>query len=142
MPLLPSYHSGKEPPDITGGARDTGLIPTSGRSPGGGNGHLLQCCLENPMHRGVWWAAVHGITKSQKPLNTHTHTHTHTRCLHLYCICTSNLHWGHLSTLRNFPLNQISSVQSCPTLCNPVDCSMPGLPVHYQLLEFAQTHVH
>ena len=43
---------------------------------------------------------------------THTHTHTHTRCLHLYCICTSNLHWGHLSTLRNFPLNQFSSVMS------------------------------
>ena len=31
---------------------------------------------------------------------------------------------------------------SCPTLCDPVDCSMPGLPVHHQLLELAQTHVH
>ena len=38
---------------------------------------------------------------------------------------------------------QFSSVaQSCPTLCNPMDCSMPGLPVHHQLLELAQTHVH
>ena len=38
---------------------------------------------------------------------------------------------------------QFSSVaQSCPTLCDPMDCSMPGLPVHYQLLEFTQTHVH
>ena len=38
---------------------------------------------------------------------------------------------------------QFSSVpQSCPTLCNPMDCSMPGLPVHHQLPEFAQTHVH
>ena len=37
----------------------------------------------------------------------------------------------------------ISSVaQPCLTLCNPMDCSMPGLPVHHQLLEFAQTHVH
>ena len=35
-----------------------------------------------------------------------------------------------------------SSVQSCPTLCDPIDCSMPGLPVHHQLLEFTQTHVH
>ena len=36
----------------------------------------------------------------------------------------------------------LSSVtQSCPTLYNPVDCSMPGLPVHHQLLELAQTHV-
>ena len=33
-------------------------------------------------------------------------------------------------------------LQSCPTLCNPMDCSMPGLPVHHQLLELAQTHVH
>ena len=32
--------------------------------------------------------------------------------------------------------------QSSPTLCDPVDCSMPGLPVHHQLLDFAQTHVH
>ena len=38
---------------------------------------------------------------------------------------------------------QISSVtQSCPTLCNPMNSSMPGLPVHYQLPEFTQTHVH
>ena len=38
---------------------------------------------------------------------------------------------------------QFSSVaQSCPTLCDPVDCSRPGLPVHHQLPEFTQTHVH
>ena len=38
---------------------------------------------------------------------------------------------------------QFSSVaQSCPTLCEPVDRSMPGLPVHHQLQEFTQTHVH
>ena len=39
--------------------------------------------------------------------------------------------------------DQIRSVaQSCPTLCNPMNCSTPGLPVHHQLLEFTQTHVH
>ena len=39
--------------------------------------------------------------------------------------------------------NQFSSVaQSCPTLCDPMDCSTPGLPVHHQLPEFTQTHVH
>ena len=32
--------------------------------------------------------------------------------------------------------------QSCPTLCDPMDCSMPGIPVHCQLPEFTQTHVH
>ena len=38
---------------------------------------------------------------------------------------------------------QFSSVtQSCPTLCNPMDSSMPGLPVHPQLPEYTQTHVH
>ena len=38
--------------------------------------------------------------------------------------------------------SQVSSVaQSCPTLCDPVDCSTPGLPVHHQLPEFTQTHV-
>ena len=38
---------------------------------------------------------------------------------------------------------QFSSVaQSCPSLCNPMDCSTPGFPVHVQLPELAQTHVH
>ena len=38
---------------------------------------------------------------------------------------------------------QFSSVaQSCPTLFDPMNCSTPGLPVHHQLLEFTQTHVH
>ena len=38
---------------------------------------------------------------------------------------------------------QFSSVApSCPTLCDPMDCSTPGLPVHHQLPEFTQTHVH
>ena len=40
-------------------------------------------------------------------------------------------------------LVQFSSVaQLCPTLCNPMDCSMPGLPVHHQLPEFTETRVH
>ena len=41
------------------------------------------------------------------------------------------------------PSVQFSSVtQSCPTLCHPMNCSTPGLPVHHQLPEFTQTHVH
>ena len=40
-------------------------------------------------------------------------------------------------------LYQFSSVaQLCPTLCNPMDCNTPGLPVHHQLPEFTQTHIH
>ena len=54
------------------------------------------------------------------------------------------------SNLRVIPhaCNYISSVQfssvaqSCPTLCDPMNCSAPGLPVHQQLPEFTQTHVH
>ena len=39
--------------------------------------------------------------------------------------------------------DHISSVtQSCPTLCDPMNHSTPGLPVHHQLPEFTQTHVH
>ena len=41
------------------------------------------------------------------------------------------------------PLVQFSSVsQSCPTLCDPMNCSTPGLPVHHHLPEFTQTHIH
>ena len=36
----------------------------------------------------------------------------------------------------------ISVAQLCPTLCDPMNCSTPGLPVHHQLPEFTQTHVH
>ena len=44
---------------------DPGSIPGSGRSPGEGNGSPLQSsCLKNSMDRGVWWASVHGVTKS------------------------------------------------------------------------------
>ena len=47
-------------------ARDLGLIPGLGRSPGEGNGDPFQYfCMENSMDRGTWWATVHGVTKSQ-----------------------------------------------------------------------------
>ena len=50
-------------------AGDSGLIPGSGRSLGGGNGNPLQYhCLENPMDRGAWRATVRGVTKSQTRL--------------------------------------------------------------------------
>ena len=52
------------------------------------------------------------------------------------CIITSYI-WG-LSDNHQFS----SVAQSCPTLCCPKNCSMPGLPVYHQLLEPTQTHVH
>ena len=45
-----------------------------------------------------------------------------------------------LTQLRHYSVSSIA--QSCLTLCNSMDCSTPGFPVHHQLLELAQTHVH
>ena len=48
-----------------------GLIPGSGRCPGGGHGNPLQySCLENPMDRGAWWAIVHDVAKNRTRLRT------------------------------------------------------------------------
>ena len=56
--------------------------------------------------------------------------------------CLENPH-GQRSLGGHSPSVQFSSVaQSCLTLCNPMDCSTPGLPVHHQLPELAQTHVY
>ena len=63
----------KNPPDNAGGAGDTSLIPESGRSPGGGNGNPFQYSyLKNPVDRGAWRAAVHGVAKSWTGLSMHT----------------------------------------------------------------------
>ena len=57
---------GKDPPVNAAHIRDVGLIPGSGRSPGGGHGNPLQySCLENFMDRGTWRATVHGVTKGR-----------------------------------------------------------------------------
>ena len=56
-------------------AEDPGLISGSGRSPGEENGNPLQySCLQNPMDRGAWWAAVHGVAKSWTRLSGFTFT--------------------------------------------------------------------
>ena len=73
----------KNPPANTGDLRDwspsskeLGLIPGLRRSPGGRDGNPLQCsCLENPMDKGAWKAAVHRVAQSQtqlKQLSMHT----------------------------------------------------------------------
>ena len=56
----------KNLPAKAGDTGDVGLIPESGRSPGGGNGNPFQYSgLENPMDRRVWQATAHGVSKSQ-----------------------------------------------------------------------------
>ena len=75
-----------------------------------------------------FWAS-HG-----PPMRSKCLTHTCSGCFSLTLI--SSLTW--LWTLSV----QFSSVaRSCPTLCNPTDCSTPGFPVHHQLPKLAQTHV-
>ena len=58
----------------------------------------------------------------------HNHTGSSLLLLHIFCI---NCHTHYLQFSR-----------SCPTLCDPMDCSTPGFPVHHHLPEFIQTHVH
>ena len=77
--------------------RVAGLIPGSGRPPGGGNGNPFQYfCLGNPMERGAWWAAVHGVTKEldmTERLNIITvQAYKNRRQLRIWspaCLCTS-----------------------------------------------------
>ena len=53
-------------PANAGASGDAGFIPGLGRSPGGGNGNLLQySCWNNPMDKGAWQTRVHGIAESQ-----------------------------------------------------------------------------
>ena len=55
----------KNLPANAGDSGNVGLIPGSGRSPGGEHGNPLQnSCLENPLDRGAWQATVHGVTDS------------------------------------------------------------------------------
>ena len=76
-------------------------------------------------------------------------------CKQQYCIGTWNvrsMNQGKLEVIKQemarvnidiFSSVQFSSIaQSCPALCEPMNRSMPGLPVHHQLPEFTQTHVH
>ena len=67
---------------------------------------------------------------------THAHTYIHTYS-HVY----STKEWLREWTLQPM-LFGCSVTQLCPALCDPMECSTPGFPVHHHLLEFAQTHVH
>ena len=144
-----------------------GSILGSGRSPEVGNGNSLQyCCLGNPMEWGAWRAIVHEVTKSQTGLSMHALKVATCPILTvflrvyglpgtllswtislIYCMvtvkCSSQRTGRKSACLIIFPSVQFISVaQSYPTLCDPMDCSTPGRPVHHQLWEFTQTHVH
>ena len=95
---------------------------------------------DTPMDRGAWRPTVHRVAKSWTRLNyitltilTQKYTHTH----------TPSMAWAKQPIRSLSSDTQIRSVaQSCPTLCDPMNRSTPGLSVHHQLPEFTQTHVH
>ena len=79
--LNPWWLSGKEP---TYNAGDLGLIPGSGRSPGEGNSNPFRCSyLGNPVDRGAWRAAVHGVAHSWRQLSDYATTPGSLRDFHL-----------------------------------------------------------
>ena len=70
---FPDGSVGKESACNEGETGDSGLIPESGRSPGGGNSNPLQySCLENPLDRGAWQASAQRVAKSWTQLTEHT----------------------------------------------------------------------
>ena len=69
--------------------------------------------------------------------NSHIIHFCHLNCIYSEWLCSSVC--AAIITI-NFQFSSV--IQSCPTLCDPMDCSTPGLPVHHQLPEFTQTHVH
>ena len=96
----------------------------------------------------------HWVAKSQTWLsNFHFHLVMIFLCLHAVCMSLNQVQlfatpWT-VAHQRDSPptpklrLSQFSSVtQSCLTLCDPMDCSTPGLPVHHQFPKFTQSHVH
>ena len=63
-----------------------------------------------------------------------------TRSFPIYLVCKYLA--SSFVVLLSIYIPVVQLAQSCPTLCNPKDCSMPGFPVLHYLLEFAQTHMH
>ena len=119
------------------------------------------------MDGGAWWAAVHGVAKSRTRLSVFTFT-SHFHALEKEMAAHSSvLAWripgmgepGGLPSMGSHRVRhdwsdlaaaaaatadyQFSSgAQLCPTLCDPMNRSTPGLPVRHQLPEFTQTHAH
>ena len=100
---------------------------------------LMDCNLPGSSVHGILQARILqwvAISSSQEIFSTQG------RNLHLLHWQVNYLPLSHLGS-PSPSFSSVSSVaQLCPTLCNPMNRSMPGLPVHHQLPEFTQTHVH
>ena len=90
-----------------------------------------------------WWTGKPGMLQSMGVSKSRTRLRDWTELTEMFLMIL-NIHLPYGTGIINrVERVQFSSVaQSCPTLCDPMDCSMPGLPVHHQLQEFTQTHVH
>ena len=120
--------------ESTCNAGDLGSIPGLGRSLAEGKGYPLQYSgLENPMD-----CIVHGVTDNWTRLSD---LHFHFQIIDKSWENKESSY--HSNKCMIFRSDQIRSVtQSCPTLCGPMNLSTLGHPVHHQLLDFTETHVH
>ena len=93
---------------------------------------------ETVKDREAWRAAVRGVTESQ------TQVSDWTAATMLKTLNKSELsHWGMDALKMLLHYSEFSSVtQLCLTLCDPMDCCMPGSPIHHQLPELTETRVH
>ena len=115
------WHSGKE--FVGNTSREAGSIPGLARSSRVGNDNWIQYSyLENFVFRKAWRARVPGVTKCWTQVNEcacawiHGHTRTY-----IFRVLTAMVVTG---------IYVYVHVQSCPTLCHPKDCSLPGSSVH------------
>ena len=95
--------------------------------PTGDNGREFEKLRETVKDTETWRAAVRGDAKSQIPLSGDN---------------SDNGKWRCQLPGAEEELQFSSVAQSCPTVYDPMNRSTPGLPVHHQLLEFTQTHIH
>ena len=100
----------------------------------GSNRFFLTCIeVSQEISKVVWYS--HHLKNFQVCWDPHSQRLWHSRISRSRCFFWNSLVFS--------MIEQFSSVaQSCPTLCNPMNCSTPGFPVHHQLPELAQTHVH
>ena len=104
---------------------------------GEGNSNPLQCsCLENPRDGGAWWAAVSGVTQSRTRLKRLSSSSSSFKDGHKKW----SLAFFNITDFKLF--NNIVVGHLCPTLHDPMDCSMPCFPVLQHLLEFTHAHAH
>ena len=115
----------KNPPANAGDIRDVGLTPGSQRSPGGGPGNPLQySCLENPRDSGAWWAALYGVAQTWTRLKQLSSSSSSSSSMVYPVVINGCEGWTIKKAAAAAKL-----LQSCPTLCDPIDGSPPGSPI-------------